>query len=197
MAPHSPPGGLAPDPEHREVYTNQRRAITTCNRTQEVLEKKDATNQLHQGTGLLCASVSPPARCPPCLCKCKLEVTRGPAQIKPSLWENQCVYLSGFAPIPRHTGRAGNLGYAVIGWLSPSPGLFRKQGSQKKKENSGFVCFFPGKENHRSSGQGGLDSAQSHSEMDEGSGPCYDSGPHLNLDPKLWNNIALGEDCQD
>lgn len=126
-ASRSPPGG--PTPDHRDVYTDRHRAITACNRPREVLKKKDATNQFHQGMGLLCASVSPPARCPPWFCKCKSRVTRGPAQTKPSLWESQCVYISVFAPIPQQTGRAGNLGRAVTGCLSPSPGLFRKQGS--------------------------------------------------------------------
>lgn len=50
----------------------------------------------------------------------------GPAQIKPSPWENKCVYLKCVSSIPGQTVRAGNLSCAVTGWLSPSPGLFRE-----------------------------------------------------------------------
>lgn len=35
------------------------------------------------------------------------------------------------------------------------------------------------------------------SDTHKGSSPCYDSGPRLNLDPKLSNNITLDEDCQE
>jgi len=144
--------GLTPDPEHRGVCTDRHRAITTCNRAQEVLRKKDATSQPHQGMGLLRASVSPPAPCPPCLCKCKSQVTQGPAQTTPSLWENPCACLSVFAPIPQQTGSAGNLGCAVTGCLSPSPGLFRKQGSEKIRKIQSLCAVFPGEQNHSTSG---------------------------------------------
>lgn len=64
--------------------------------------------------------------------------------------------------------------------LSPSPGLLRKQSSLSKLR---IYVFFYRQDKPQYQWPRRSDSAQSHSEMHKGSGPCCDSGSHLNHDP--------------